>query len=797
MDEKQIFLEALQIKAIERRVVFLVHVCGQDAALRRRIETLLRSYAQGESKLRTPQLGGQTKANQSTETQSITVDLGFLAPDESGGSLGRLGDYEILTVLGHGGMGIVLKAQDTNLNRTVAVKVLAPALSAVPSARQRFIREAQAAAAVSSARVVTTHAVEAGADIPYLVMEYIHGKTLQEKIDQQGPLPLAEILRIGTQIARGLAAAHSQGIVHRDMKPSNVLLENRGEQVKIADFGLARAAADRHLTHPGEVVGTPEYMSPEQARGEAVDHRTDLFSLGSILYTMTTGCPPFRAPTTLAVMRRVCETPPTSIRKFNPDLPNWLIRIIERLLAKQPHKRYQTASDVADLLSHHLDRLPAPSNTQTEISVCGPSAGPAAARREHPWRRAARAITMFLLLVATVCLFQLPSDMRLGLGTAERTGTEYAATAPTSGKRHEPTRTDPTPVSPQPASEDRSRPSHPTWDHQADQRLINFVLNQGGKVELLDHQDQLLTIPLASKIPEGGIREYHLTLWGMDDQTFGEFHRLLAGCPKLTRLHLTKLSAEFTQVSLDKIAQIQTLDFLRLGRMQRDGGPYQFEVLARINNLRALYFEDSPDIGDAFVVAASKIPQLTVFGINNCPFTDRSLPHLTKLTNLVKLMLLSDTEMRMQSIRSLQPFPSLRILELGFPSINDEIWEILLGFPTLHTAKVGYYRGLPELSGEGISVLNGSTLRLLSFNNLGWTDQGFGEMTQIKNILHIGLLKSVISDKRLSYLEHAKHLRGLDLRYVTISKRALERLRASLPYCRIICPVASGAVVGR
>src|SRR5262249_9623870 len=154
--------------------------------------------------------------------------------------------------------------------------------------------------------------------------QFVDGVSLQEKIERTGSLPLKEALRIGLHVAEGLAAAHRQGLVHRDVKPANILLENSVERVKITDFGLARAGDDASLTPSGVVAGTPMVMSPEQARGEPVDFRSDLFSLGSVLYTMCAGRPPFRAPTTMAVLKRVCEETPRPIREVNPELPPWL-----------------------------------------------------------------------------------------------------------------------------------------------------------------------------------------------------------------------------------------------------------------------------------------------------------------------------------------------------------------------------------------------------------------------------------------------------------------------------------------
>src|SRR5262249_14055400 len=178
-----------------------------------------------------------------------------------------------------------------------------------------------------------------------------------QKLETIGPLELRTILRIGLQVAEGLAAAHRQGLIHRDIKPANILLENGVERVKITDFGLARAVDDASLTQSGYIAGTPQYMSPEQARGERVDHRTDLFSLGSVLYTLCAGHPPFRAENTMAVLKRVCEDTPRPLREISPEIPEWMESLIAKLQAKDPAERIANAAEVAALLSRRLAQL--------------------------------------------------------------------------------------------------------------------------------------------------------------------------------------------------------------------------------------------------------------------------------------------------------------------------------------------------------------------------------------------------------------------------------------------------------
>jgi eukaryotic-like serine/threonine-protein kinase len=288
------------------------------------------------------------------------ADLYFLRPGDRPGVLGTLGAYEVREVIGQGGMGVVLKAFDPGLHRLVAIKVLSPALAGSATARRRFTREAQAAAAVCHDHVVAVHGVSEADGLPYLVMQYVAGESLQQRLDRTGPLPVEETVRIGMQSASGLAAAHAQGLIHRDVKPANLLLENGLARVKITDFGLARTADDVGLTQTGVVAGTPPYMAPEQARGEAVDHRADLFSLGSVLYACCTGRPPFRGSTPLAVLRQVSEQAPPPVRSLNPEVPAWLEALIARLMAKDPAQRFQSAAAVAVLLEGYLAHLRQP-----------------------------------------------------------------------------------------------------------------------------------------------------------------------------------------------------------------------------------------------------------------------------------------------------------------------------------------------------------------------------------------------------------------------------------------------------
>lgn len=381
MNEQTLFLAALELTGPER-AAYLERACSGDANLRRHVEGLLAAHERSGEFLDEPavaQMSAPTSpAQQNTRTYAAddnstpgdrTVvhndspgfeSLGFLHPATRAGSIGRLDHYEILERIGAGGFGSVFRAFDDRLHRIVAIKVLATAYAANGSARRRFIREARTAASVKNEHIVGIYDVKEDAQPPYLAMEMIDGISLQDKIDKTGPLGVKEILRIAMQTAEGLAAAHKQGLVHRDIKPSNILLENGVERVKITDFGLARAVDDASVTQSGTVAGTPMYMSPEQAEGIAIDHRSDLFSLGTVMYTMCTGHSPFRASGTHAVLKRVIEASARPIREINDEIPEWLCDIIKKLHAKKPADRFQSAKDLAELLQQHLAHLQQP-----------------------------------------------------------------------------------------------------------------------------------------------------------------------------------------------------------------------------------------------------------------------------------------------------------------------------------------------------------------------------------------------------------------------------------------------------
>ena len=286
----------------------------------------------------------------------------------------RLGPYEITVLLGAGGMGEVYSARDTRLDRIVAIKILPSHRSDQADARERFEREARAIASLNHPNICQLYDVGIQDTIDYLVLEHLEGETLADRLNR-GPLPLAELSRCAIEVSDALDAAHRRGIVHRDLKPGNIFLTAHGES-KVLDFGLAKLlnAAEPEtatvtqtvsvpLTVVGTAVGTIAYMSPEQARGEELDHRTDIFSFGAVLYEMATGKPAFHGKTSAVVFKAILDETPAPLFQRNPILPQRLNEVVSKALEKDRNLRYQSAAE----LRTDLQRLKRDSESGTAV----------------------------------------------------------------------------------------------------------------------------------------------------------------------------------------------------------------------------------------------------------------------------------------------------------------------------------------------------------------------------------------------------------------------------------------------
>jgi formylglycine-generating enzyme required for sulfatase activity/predicted Ser/Thr protein kinase len=391
-------------------------VPAEAEALARRLESLPADQ--------TRSVGGDSSGEPSGPRTEEDV-CAFLASPRGDGELGWLGDFRVLRVLGRGGMGVVFEAEDTRLGRRVAVKAMLPKVAADPNAKARFLREARAAAAVEHDHVVPIHLIAEEGGVPFLVMPFLKGESLDDRLRREGRLPIAEVIRVGREVAEGLAAAHDRGLVHRDIKPHNLWLEGSRGRVKILDFGLARplkgTGAAPEITQSGAVIGTPAYMSPEQGRGLPVDFRTDLFSLGAVLYRACTGRTPFTGPDVASILMALAADTPVDPRRLNPKVPGPLAGLILRLLEKDPAHRPQSAREVASLLAPAVEPLAGDDGPRPEFDfdaddtdvVSQPAPAPRA-RRPRRGRLVGLAVAAALLVGGGLAAYTLVVRTRDG-----------------------------------------------------------------------------------------------------------------------------------------------------------------------------------------------------------------------------------------------------------------------------------------------------------------------------------------------------------------------------------------------
>jgi urea transport system substrate-binding protein len=384
-----------------------------DRSVQDMIDSVIRRLRESSGEPAQDANSGQTAALAANQDRAHAEEsLDFLLEPHEADELGRLGIYRVLKVLGSGGMGLVLLAEDVHLQRLVALKVLRPQFVKDLAARQRFLREARAAAALKHDHVVTIYQVGQENEVPFLAMEFLEGESLQNRLDRDGKLPLTDVLRIGREIAEGLAAAHERNLIHRDIKPANVWLEASTSRIKILDFGLARPAEGNvHLTGTGLVLGTPQYMAPEQARGEALDPRCDLFSLGCVCYRMCSGQSPFGGTSVMAVLTALAVEDPKPLAELDPELPLRLADLVTSLLAKRPENRPPSARSVVEAIrALESEGMPAPSKESGATIRKGPSRTAARRARGSRSRLLIVSAAVALLLVGGVLLAWRPWD---------------------------------------------------------------------------------------------------------------------------------------------------------------------------------------------------------------------------------------------------------------------------------------------------------------------------------------------------------------------------------------------------
>ncbi len=678
------------------------------------------------------------------------VTAGF-GPPAAAGEVGTLGPYRVVKELGHGGMGAVYAAIDTRLDRQLALKVMLPEFAADASAKGRFLREARAAAKISHDNVVTVYEADERQGVPYIAMQFLEGYPLDEYLKKKGNPTVPQVLRIAAEAAAGLAAAHKIGLVHRDIKPANLWLEAPNGRVKVLDFGLAKPVdSEFELTKSGAVVGTPAYMSPEQARGEKVDHRTDLFSLGAVMYRLCTGKLPFSGPTTMAVLMALGIDEPPPVREVNPAVPDALAVLIHQLLSKQADARPQSAAEVVKRVRAIAEDLATPRALPVEQStsqpyvmqpqvvyavmpVTAPAANPFAdlgdpdtelASRESNeestaapkpagkkrggkglWVAAGLSLVLAAVVVAGVVIVIKNKD-----GTETKIEVPDGATVTVKDKDGK-TLAQVGPGKNTPA------------DTSADRVAAEWVIAQGGTVGVNGDEKNCKA---AAELPKE-----RFTL------TFVNLH-----------------AAKATDTVLVHLKELKGLKVLGLDGMNMSA--MDLVHLDDLKGLTTLVLYNTPTT-DAALVHLKEFKSLTVLNLGATLVTDAGLVHLKNLKSLTQLRL-GGTKATDAGLVHLKELKNLTQLDLAGTTVSD--------------AGLAHLKELKNLT-------------LLDLTNTQVSDAGPAHLKELKSLKELDLAGTKVTDAGLAQLKELKALVVLYLRKTKVTAKGLEALHAALPACKI------------
>ncbi|HVK13781.1 MAG TPA: protein kinase [Gemmataceae bacterium] len=726
----------------------------------------------------------------------------LLAPPQLPDEIGRLGPYRVLARIGVGGMGLVFRAEDPQLRRLVALKVMLPQFTADHRARARFLREARAAAAVEHDHIVPIFQVGEDRGVPYLAMPLLKGESLAALLKATGPLPLFHAVRIAREVAEGLAAAHARGLIHRDVKPSNIWLEGDLRRVRILDFGLARLAApentDSSRLLDQDVVGTPAYMSPEQGGNEPLDGRSDLFSLGVVLYQMVSGRLPFKTGTAVVTLTSIATDAPLPPIELNPILPAELNALILKLLAKKPGDRPATAADVARRLADlevELTAVPLPAVADAPGDPFADLDDPATDTRSTRVARAAESrrwtriawiaaiafvgallgvrLGAYLLTPAPVGTLSVGSDEPAAQiiikhegkivreATAERAialkpGDYFLELAePKAGLRLSPSsvkiqKNKSTPV--RIVREPSGPVDPPDWDRRV---ADDFLKRKDFKVRIKvgDKPEVELTGPMNSA-PNG---KFFVT--GLITSAAGGFNhedaKLVGNLSRLTTLEIT--GKRIGNDGLQHLAGLKTLTTLKIGatdvtdagvkhlkgmtaltHLILDDNPITNAGLVELSGLKAIEILGIPGTGvtaDGLAVL-KQWPGLKTLYISKLPVTDASLDHLAGLKGL-SMLGLAETGVTNAGVERLAAISGLTQLFLGNTGVTDVGFERLSRFPALTHLYLGNNIGVTDV---GLARLPDTTkLQVVDLSGTAVTDHGLKHLVRLKQIKHVAL----------------------------------------------------------
>ena len=766
-------------------------------------------------------LSGTALLGDSSGDGDPAEELSFLAPPQGEGELGRLAEYRVLRVLGLGGMGLVLEAEDTRLKRRVAVKVMRTRFSARAESRERFLREARAVAALEHDHIVPIYQVAQVEQSPYIVMPLLRGGSIDTELVRRGVFSAGEILAIGKQAASGLAYAHEHGIVHRDIKPANLWLETRpgdaeSTRVRLLDFGLARGgddASEARLTQSGVIAGTPAYMSPEQARGGEADFRSDLFSLGAVLYEMATGRRPFSGENTMAILSSLALDQPKSPREFQPELPEELADSILRLLDKDPTRRPASAAETARLLrdmesSAGLSTrgMAAETVEESRSSPASGVGGTAATKRDEtrneqhgatrrerkPGKGRILASLVGLALIAGFGLYGKPitrfvtnkgtltvdiddPDIEIRVTRGElilQDKTDQREFVLTAGegeievyqkdgvrlatKQFKLGRGGTTRVSvtwEEPSAVTKA-PNATEGAVNVNRALAGLITRAGGVVQLRGQEGKDFTKP--EELPKSPIELYWLELLNPDRAELDEFIRLEQQAPPGPRI----LWIGGAQLSNEDVALLSRAEGLSNVYSLELLGPNLtigcLATLGEFDSLNDLHFR-GPPVTDEWLFALGECRFLKQLHFDNVPISDAGLASLKNL-ELEVLTIFECHRVTNEGVLAFSNMRSLRHLDLNGLNVDDSGLTVLDGLP-------------------GIERLH--------LEKTGITDATLRRVSRLNKLLYLNLRGTRIGDQGLESLANSTTLSDLEIRETQVTASAVEALRSKLPKCRI------------
>jgi predicted Ser/Thr protein kinase len=774
----------------------------------------------------------------------------FLAPAQEPGELGRLGGYRVLEVLGQGGMGMVFRAQDVQLQRSVALKVMKPSMAATPRARQRFLREAQAMAALKSDHVVTVYQVGEEGSVPFLAMEFLQGETLDQWLRRDEKPSIAQVLRLACEVTQGLAAAHEQGLIHRDVKPPNIWLETPTGRAKLLDFGVARAAGeDVQLTQSGALVGTPSYMAPEQARGDQLDSRADLFALGVVLYRLCTGRLPFQGKTTMGILTSLALDKPQPVAELSPQTPPAFAALIMDLLAKDPTQRPESAQAVLARLttiqSQLAAGLPGPAAEagldQTDVGLCPLPAPPSPLVRRAPrgrhWLPLALAAAVLVPVLGPAIYFA-PTILRIatnkgelvvevddpdvevrvkqGTVVIERAGSNQWIVAAGDGvvevtdKQSGDTlavreftlrRGGKEVVRVQVKALADARKAEPRGNPAVDRSVAAWVLQKGGGVLVgVDGKPPLWIQGATAQLPQGPIQLTGIALV-LSDVRWSDLREQLRDLSAVGTLDL--LGVQLTDADLEQLASLpllkKSLQTLRVGSpIFSSAGLACLKQFDQLNWLE-IHMHDITTGGMRHLGAIATLAQLLLFA----PVSDDGLREL-RGRKLTRLAITSDkvTDAGLEHLRDMP----LVMLTMDKCAVTDaglahlKAWPELRSLALINTkvtdAGLAMVAALPkvvQLSLTGPFTDKGAAhlrkmkgLVYLAIIDARLTDAGVAMLAELKALVGLTLQSMPITDAGLQFVKGLPQLEALDILHTKVTAEGLKKLAAALPRTGIV-----------